>query len=441
MNENDPFAGFGAGGETIIKPSAGRGARVAVPAGPAAQERGGPELPLEALMQSSLNPLVAAAAPLLATAPRVAAMPRHPDPQALRQALADGIRKFEAQARAQGLPNEQVIGARYILCTLLDEAASSTPWGSASHWAGKGLLVEFHNEAFGGDSVFMLLAKLAQNVDANRNLLELLYVTLAFGFKGRYATLADGRTQIESVRERLAQMLAQSRGGYEKELAPHWRGAPTVGNGRLRDGIPVWIAASVAASTLALVFFGLRLATNISTDPVATALGRLDVKAASLPVPAAAPPAVVEAVKPRLKHLLEREIAARQVAVQDLPDRSIVTIQGDSVFQPGSADVPDRVKPLLERIGEALRSTPGQVLVAGHTDSQPMRRSLRFPSNFHLSQARAQTVMELLAAQVPAARLRAEGRADTQPVDPANTTPAHERNRRVEIILLVPAAA
>jgi type VI protein secretion system component VasF len=46
---------------------------------------------------------------------------RHPNPAGLKDALADGVRKFEAQARAQGLPNEQVVAGRYILCTFLDE--------------------------------------------------------------------------------------------------------------------------------------------------------------------------------------------------------------------------------------------------------------------------------------------------------------------------------
>ena len=53
----------------------------------------------------------------------------HANPRALRQGLADSIRQFEARARAASVPNEQVIAARYVLCTLLDESASSTPWG------------------------------------------------------------------------------------------------------------------------------------------------------------------------------------------------------------------------------------------------------------------------------------------------------------------------
>ena len=216
--ENDPFAGFESNDRTVIKPSGGRAARppsapgAVAPGQPAAgcsrlearprmDSGAGKEAPLalDALMSASLNPLVSAASPLLSAAPRIRAMVQHPNPAGLKEALADGVRKFEAQARSEGLPNEQVIAARYIVCTLLDESAASTPWGGSGVWANQSLLVLFHNETWGGEKVFQLMSKLAENVPANRNLLELMYVALAFGFEGRYRVLNDGKAQLESL--------------------------------------------------------------------------------------------------------------------------------------------------------------------------------------------------------------------------------------------------
>jgi type VI secretion system protein ImpK len=93
------------------------------------------------------------------------------------------------------------------------------------------------------------------------------------------------------------------------------------------------------------------------------------------------------------------------------------------------------------RIADALERVPGQVRVTGHTDSQPIR-SVRFPSNWHLSQERARSVAQLLGRRISApARLTAEGRADSEPIAP-NDTPANRgRNRRVEILLLVTPGA
>ncbi|MGE5116644.1 MAG: type VI secretion system protein TssL, long form, partial [Betaproteobacteria bacterium] len=137
---------------------------------------------------------------------------------------------------------------------------------------------------------------------------------------------------------------------------------------------------------------------------------------------------------------LESDVKAGLVQVRDSADRSVIIIKGDGFFGAGSADVEDRVLPLLGRIRAALAGVPGQVLITGHTDNQPIR-SARFPSNWHLSQARADAVKALLAPDVKPERMRAEGRADSEPVG-GNATPAERaRNRRVEITLFVPPAA
>ena len=435
--ENDPFAAFESE-RTVIKPGAGRGApRTAAGAaatGAPRAEPAGREAPmaLDALMTANLNPLVAAAAPLLSAAPRIRAMATHPNAAGLKDALADGVRKFEQQARAEGLPNEQVIAARYILCTLLDESAASTPWGSSGVWSNQSLLVQFHNETWGGEKVFQLMSKLAENVPANRNLLELMYVVLAFGFEGRYRVANDGRAQLDSVRTRLAQMLKGTKERAEPALSPRWEGVAA--DGKLRAGVPMWIVMSLAALVLALIYFGMRLAINTYSDPVFATLQALNVKP---PPVSAAPPPPPPPVAPRLAGLLKPDIDAGRVQVQDLGDRSIVIIKGDGMFQSGGSVLSDDVMPTLARIQAALMKVPGRILITGHTDSQPIR-SLRFPSNWHLSQARADSVKMMLGANIKAERLLAEGRAESEPVGDNATADGRAQNRRVEITLFVP---
>jgi type VI secretion system protein ImpK len=436
-DQNDPFAAFNSE-QTIIKPSAGRSAArsaALAPDSPAAPTSRDAPLPIDALSATGMNPLVAAAMPLLSAAPSIRTTARHPNPAGLRDALADGMRKFEAQARAQGLPNEQVVAARYILCTLLDESAASTPWGGSNVWSAHSLLVQFHNEAWGGEKVFQLMSKLAENVAGNRNLLELLYVALAFGFEGRYKVLDNGRAQLDSVRERLAQMLKQQRGPYEKALSPRWQGQPASG-ARLRDGIPLWVIASVTGLLLGLVFIGLRLKLSDLAQPSFAVLASLDAKAASVATPPPPPPA---APAPRLAQLLQPEIQAGLVQVQDFADRSVVTIKGDGFFEPGSATISSAVRPLLPRIAQAMGDIPGQILITGHTDSQPIR-TVRYPSNWHLSQDRADTVKAELARTLKPERMRAEGRADAESVADNTSAAGRAKNRRVELTLIVQPA-
>lgn len=435
----DPFAAFGSD-RTVIKPAAGRGnAAAATTTSPAQQAQAplqapaGKEVPLslDTMMSGSLNPLVNAAMPLLAAAPRVRHTVRHANPAGLRDALAEGLRKFESQARARGLPNEQVIAARYILCTLLDESAASTPWGGSGAWSGNSLLVQFHNESWGGEKIFQLMSKLAENVDANRNLLELLYVVLGLGFQGRYRVIDNGQAQLDGVRQRLAQRLEQGR-PHERALSPRWQGVAARGQ-RLVDGLPLWLIGSALLVLLAIVYAGIRWSLASSADDVFGKLAALEAKRVQLAAPAPAPP---PASAPRLAGLLAPEIRAGQVEVQDLADRSIVIIKGDGFFEPSGTVIASPYRPLLPKIGQALATLRGKVLITGHTDNQPIRTT-RFPSNWHLSQERAQAVRAELGKQVQPDRMQAEGLGDTKAIADNGTPAGRSRNRRVEVTLFV----
>jgi type VI secretion system protein ImpK len=429
MTNDDPFAGFESD-RTFVMPSPGqRSARAqSVEAASTAQAS------VEALTPGvGLNPLVATASPLLNAVPTLRASLSHPNPGGLRETLAQGIRSFEAKARAQAIPPEKIIAARYILCTFLDETVASTPWGGSGVWGKQSLLVMFHNEVWGGEKVFQLMAKLAENPAANRDLLELLYVVLALGFEGRYRVIENGRQQLEQLRERLLLMLRKQRGEYERELSPHWKGVEN--KKRMLALLPMWVVLAIAGVLVIGLYLVLSIRLNAISDPVFADIQSIRAKGA-VRLAAPGPVPVPVASKPRLAILLEPEIRAGLVAVADYGDRSVITITGDGFFEPASATVADKVLPLLVRIGEALNSLPGSVLITGHTDNQKIH-SGRFPSNWDLSQARAVAVQKMLSASVRPERMRAEGRAEGEPVASNDTAVGRARNRRVEITLFV----
>ena len=418
---------------TIIKPTPG-GRAAAPPPAPAARPAAPADLPASApepvATTSGMNPLVAAANQLLNLVPQLRSTVQHPDPRALRDQLVRRIREFETRARQAGVSSEQVIAARYALCTLLDEVVAMTPWGGAGTWAQNSLLVSFHNEGWGGEKFFQLLAKLAENPAGNIDLLELLYACLALGFEGRYRVAENGRAQLEAVRERLAQLLKQHRGEYERDLSPHWQAAAVRRNAVLAV-LPLWVVFAACGLVLLGTYLWFSYSLNRVSDPVFAQIYALRPKAPPPRVVAAAAP------KPRLAQFLADEIREGLVTVRDEDAQSIVTIRGDSLFGPGSASIAPTYTPTLMRIAKALAAAPGQVLVTGHTDNVPIM-SARFPSNWHLSQERARSVLLLLAAYgVPAQRLRAEGHGDAEPIAPNQTPADRARNRRVDITLSV----
>ena len=65
-------------------------------------------------------------------------------------------------------------------------------------------------------------------------------------------------------------------------------------------------------------------------------------------------------------------------------------------------------------------------------------RDRRFPSNYELSQARADMVRRIVDERLTVRnRIRAEGRADSDPVAPNDSAENRSRNRRVEVTLLL----
>ncbi len=433
MSEKVPYPESGDSDRTVIIPSPqGR----AAPAHARAATTQVVSEPIAPGDISGLNPLVAAANPLLDMVPQLRATLQHPDPIGLRDALARDVKAFEARAREAGVAPEAIVGARYALCTLLDEVAASTPWGSGV-WSKQSLLVMFHNETWGGEKFFLLLSKLAQTPRENRDLLELLYVCLALGLEGRYRVLDNGRAQLETLRERLAGILRAQRGEYERELSPEWKPA-AVRRNRLFAVMPLWVAFAACGLVLLGIYFGFSYALNTASDPVFARIQGIKI-GTDTPKPVVAP---VPAPKPRLAAFLAEEVRRGVVTVRDDVDRSVVTIVGD-LFGSGNATVSAAYRPVVQRIGEELERVPGLVKVTGHTDNQPIR-SVRFPSNWHLSQERARAVGDMLADKLTnPRRVSIEGRADSEPVAPNDTAANRARNRRVEVTLLLapPAAA
>ncbi|WP_236424790.1 DotU family type VI secretion system protein, partial [Pseudomonas syringae] len=392
-----------------------------------------PSAPLATGQAQGLNPLESAAGPLLALLARLRSTIAHPAPASLRAQLLAWLRQFEERAEAAGVARNDVLLGRYVLCTALDEAVMSTPWGSTSEWGKQSLLITVHNEAWGGEKVFQLLEHCLQSPRERLYLLELLYLCMCLGFEGRYRVMNNGRSELEALRERTSAAIRSARGEHERELSPHWRGL-TLARDRLTQFMPPWVGVAIGLALLLLLLFVLRLKLASDAEPVFKnihALGEIPVQSIDRPV---VQPKLIE--RPRLAGFLADDIKAGKVAVEDAVDRSVVTIRGDELFASGSATIVDDFQPLMLRIADAIRKVKGDVRITGHSDNRPIA-TLRFPSNWALSQARAEQVLHILAAKTgQPQRFTAEGRSDTEPLGSNASAEGRAKNRRVEITVL-----
>jgi chemotaxis protein MotB len=116
----------------------------------------------------------------------------------------------------------------------------------------------------------------------------------------------------------------------------------------------------------------------------------------------------------------------------------VVTIRmmGEATFDTGKADLKPSFAPLLQKIGEVLAKTRGEIIVAGHTDNVPLVGGL-FGSNLGLSMGRAGTVAEFLlrTSRIDPKRLSTMGFGEYRPLTTNDTAEGRQKNRRVEIIV------
>jgi chemotaxis protein MotB len=143
------------------------------------------------------------------------------------------------------------------------------------------------------------------------------------------------------------------------------------------------------------------------------------------------------------------EQAARAIADQFREDQAFVENTETEVTVGLSSEVTfasgdDTLSPLgreaLVKAGAVLSKLPNTVRVEGHTDAVPVNGG-RFSSNWHLSAARAQSVVRLLVeGGVDARRLQVVGFGDVRPRAGNDTPDGRARNRRIEITILKTAA-
>ena len=376
--------------------------------------------------------LLELSAGILSLAARLKATVSYPAIDDLKQKLAKQVSEFERQALGSGLQQEQVRMASYTLCTFLDELIQNTPWGSQSNWGHQSLLILFHKEAWGGERFFQIVENLVKQPAQNLSLIEFCHVLLSFGFEGKYRVMAQGLNDLEKQRLELFQLIQRVKGDAPVDLSPRWRGLGIL-KPSLASQLPLWVLATVASGILLLCYLGFAFAINTASDPTYKALLGLSRETVAMPVEQAVQPNMIPVVVhhlERFKPLLAEEIAKNMVEVVD---DNIIRIRNS--FASGSDQVKPEFLPMLKKIAQELAKEPASILVTGHTDDKPMV-SARFPSNWHLSTARAKHVLVILQNAAPLqGSARDECRADGEPLE-ANDTPEHRAfNRRVDILI------
>ncbi len=131
-----------------------------------------------------------------------------------------------------------------------------------------------------------------------------------------------------------------------------------------------------------------------------------------------------------------RKSGGEDVWVQASETEVTVGLPASITFDLGDAALNPQAREILQEVGTAVGRIGNTVRVEGHTDNLPIRTP-SFPSNWHLSAARAQSVVRVFIERgVNPDRLQVVGYADTRPRVSNASEAGRRANRRTEIKLV-----
>lgn len=464
MSDNDPFAEPDDTDKTVIRPNpGGRRTPGAAPQPATAAQAADPlEIPASAygvppstaqrksqggaqqankMAMTGMNQLTACATTLFSLISRIRNRAQHMDPDKLRQNVVTEVREFENRALQAGIPAQTVKVARYALCATLDDVVLNTPWGGQSTWGLQSMVGTFHRETVGGDRFYDLLARLEKEPGQNIDMLEFLYMCMSLGFEGRLRVEQGGPEKHLQIRGALARIIRGQRGLLERDLSPNWEGLKKPFKA-LSAWRLLWITTGVVALILTSQFLVLSYLLSNSTERLVGQLSIIDsgpvaeLQRRAPPPPPPPPAPTVQDQLRKVEGFLQEQIDNGTVEVFQKANTLIVRIAGSGMFGSGSDELQrDFVEP-IRQVANSLNDEKGQVIIVGHSDNVPIRSS-RFPSNMHLSLARAKSVMNSIARDFDdPSRLSAEGRADKEPIADNATRDGRAKNRRIEVVLV-----
>jgi chemotaxis protein MotB len=115
----------------------------------------------------------------------------------------------------------------------------------------------------------------------------------------------------------------------------------------------------------------------------------------------------------------------------------VIRISEHVFFNSGEASIRSEMLTVLNIIAQSLKRIDNPIRIEGHTDNIPIN-TIRYPSNWELSTARATTIVRYLLDEFEYSpdQLSASGYAEFRPVAPNGTPEGRLQNRRVDFVVL-----
>jgi type VI secretion system protein ImpK len=147
----------------------------------------------------SLNPMIDAAAPLMALAMRVRSLDEFDGVEGLHAQVNNQILAIREEVRAMHYNAASVAAFIYCLCTYIDEAVMGTRWGQQSIWPRQSMLITHYKEGRGGEKLYTVMSRMMMEPAEYQHVLEFMYLCIASGFKGVYVAREERQALLKRL--------------------------------------------------------------------------------------------------------------------------------------------------------------------------------------------------------------------------------------------------
>lgn len=187
---------------------------------------------------------------------------------ALRKLIMYYLTQFEKNCIIAGFAPETVASVKYALVAILDETVLSVPGEARDFWIINPMQLEIYGDSIAGEEFYHKLYRLLENPNQNSDALEVFYLCLSLGFKGKY--LLEDPGQRETIISELARAIVKT-GKNIEILSPHALRLTLAKKTLGVKGaalVPLWITGSIMAAMIVILWTTLKIIGDLKIDSI-----------------------------------------------------------------------------------------------------------------------------------------------------------------------------
>jgi type VI secretion system protein ImpK len=172
----------------------------------------------------------------------------------LRERIKRLLDKAGLEAARAGVAHEDVQAAKFAMVAFIDETILSSEWAEKDRWLARPLQLEIYDRYDAGEEFFVKLETLRGQRVHRAEVLEVYYLCMALGFKGRYQLHDQERLRL-IIEETYAE-LKRAPGMGVGVLSVHGKPRDQVAT-EVKSKLPAWMVVAAAAILGLIMYLGM----------------------------------------------------------------------------------------------------------------------------------------------------------------------------------------